>query len=31
MFVPTDAAGPAILEKLLAKYPIERIADKAAA
>ena len=31
MFVPTDDAGPAILEKLLAKYPIERIADKAAA
>jgi predicted RNA methylase len=31
MFVPTDEAGPAILAKVLAKYPIERIADKAAA
>ena len=31
MFVPTDESGPAILEKLISKYPIERIADKASA
>ena len=30
MFVPADDSGPAILEKLVDKYPIERIADKAA-
>jgi hypothetical protein len=31
MFAPTDETGPAILEKLISKYPIEGIADKAAA
>ena len=31
MFVPTDETGPAILARLLARFPIERIADKAAA
>ena len=31
MFVPTDETGPAILEKLISKYPIERVADKASA
>ena len=31
MFVPTDGTGSAVLARLLAKYPIERIADKAAA
>ena len=29
MFVPTDESGPAILEKLLAKYPLLSVADKA--
>jgi hypothetical protein len=31
MFVPTDATGTAILTKLLERYPLERIADRAAA
>jgi hypothetical protein len=31
MFVPTDAAGPAILAKVLERYPLERIADRVAA
>jgi hypothetical protein len=31
MFVPTDASGPAILAKVLERYPLERIADRAAA
>jgi hypothetical protein len=31
MFVPTDATGTAILAKLLERYPLERIADRAAA
>ena len=31
MFVPTDATGTAILSKLLERYPLERIADRAAA
>jgi hypothetical protein len=30
MFVPTDATGPAILAKVLERYPLERIADRAA-
>ncbi|MHB8886135.1 MAG: methylase, partial [Methylovirgula sp.] len=30
MFVPTDAAGPAILAKVLARYPLTRIAERAA-
>jgi hypothetical protein len=30
MFVPTDATGTAILAKLLDRYPLERIADRAA-
>jgi hypothetical protein len=31
MFVPTDATGTGILAKLLERYPLERIADRAAA
>jgi hypothetical protein len=31
MFVPTDAAGPAILAKMLERYPLVRIAERAAA
>ena len=31
MFVPNDASGRAILAKLLERYPLERIADRAAA
>ncbi len=31
MFVPTDASGAAILAKLVERYPLERIADRAAA
>jgi hypothetical protein len=30
-FVPVDATGPAILAKVLERYPIARIADRAAA
>jgi hypothetical protein len=29
MFVPTDASGPAILAKVLERYPVERIAERA--
>ena len=29
MFVPTDESGQNVLEKLLSKYPLERIADRA--
>jgi hypothetical protein len=31
MFVPTDAAGVAVLERLLARYPVERVAEREAA
>ncbi|BCH29836.1 methylase [Mesorhizobium sp. L-8-10] len=31
MFVPTDAKGPAVLERLLGRYAIERIAEREAA
>jgi hypothetical protein len=31
MFVATDTTGAAILAKLLERYPLERIADRAAA
>ena len=31
MFVPTDAQGPAILAKVLERYPLSRIADRSAA
>ena len=31
MFVPADAAGVAVLERLLARYPVERIAEREAA
>ncbi|WEX85798.1 strawberry notch family protein [Sinorhizobium garamanticum] len=31
MFVPTDASGPAILAKVLERYPIERIGEREAA
>jgi hypothetical protein len=31
MFVPTDATGSAILGKVLERYPLSRIADRAAA
>jgi protein strawberry notch len=30
-FVPVDATGPVILAKVLERYPIVRIADRAAA
>ncbi|MEC5323384.1 strawberry notch family protein [Aurantimonas sp. A3-2-R12] len=30
MFVPTDAAGPAILAKVLGRYPLARIAEREA-
>ena len=30
MFVPTDAAGPAILAKVLERYPLARVAERAA-
>jgi hypothetical protein len=29
--VPTDASGPAILGKVLERYPLARISDRAAA
>jgi hypothetical protein len=31
VFVPTDAAGPAILAKVLERYPLIRIGERAAA
>jgi hypothetical protein len=31
MFVPSDAAGPAILAKVLERYPLSRASDRAAA
>ena len=31
LFVPADATGPAILAKVLERYPLARIADRAAA
>ena len=31
LFVPTDATGPAILAKVLERYPVARIAERAAA
>jgi hypothetical protein len=31
MFVPTDASGPAILAKVLDRYPIERVGEREAA
>ncbi len=31
MFVPTDASGAAVLAKVLDRYPLERIAERAAA
>ena len=31
MFVPTDASGPEVLGKVLERYPLERIAERAAA
>jgi len=31
MFAPTDETGPSILEKLVSKYPVRGIADKATA
>ena len=30
MFVPTDATGPAILEKVLERYPLVRVAERVA-
>ena len=30
MFVPTDAAGSEVLGKVLERYPLERIAERAA-
>jgi hypothetical protein len=31
MFVPTDANGPAVLERVLARYPITRLSEREAA
>jgi predicted RNA methylase len=31
MFVPTDTSGPAIIAKVMERYPVERIAERAAA
>jgi hypothetical protein len=31
IFVPTDFSGPAILAKVLERYPLSRISDRAAA
>jgi predicted RNA methylase len=31
MFVPTDASGPAILARVMERYPVERIAEREAA
>lgn len=31
MFVPTDAAGPVILDKVLKRYPVQRISEREAA
>ena len=31
MFVPTDAAGPAVLERVLGHYPVQRIGEREAA
>ena len=31
MFVPTDASGAAVLERLLGRYPVERISEREAA
>jgi hypothetical protein len=31
MFVPVDAGGVAVLERLMKRWPLQRIADRAAA
>jgi len=31
MFVPTDAAGPMVLERVLGRYPVQRIGEREAA
>ena len=31
MFAPTDTSGPAILAKVMERYPVERITERAAA
>ena len=31
MFVPTDANGPAVLERVLSRYPVQRIGEREAA
>ncbi|WP_279482925.1 strawberry notch family protein [Aureimonas sp. SK2] len=31
MFVPTDVAGPAVLERVLGRYPVQRISEREAA
>ena len=31
MFVPTDASGPAILARIMERYPVERIGEREAA
>ena len=31
MFVPADATGPAILAKVLERYPLSRVSERAAA
>jgi hypothetical protein len=30
LFVPTSAAGPAILAELMERYPVTRVADRVA-
>jgi hypothetical protein len=30
LFVPTDASGPAILARVMDRYPIERVAEREA-
>jgi hypothetical protein len=31
MFVPTDTAGPVVLERVLGRYPVQRIGEREAA
>ena len=31
MFVPTDTSGPAVLERVLGRWPVERIGEREAA
>jgi hypothetical protein len=31
MFVPTDGSGPAVIERVLSRYPVQRIGEREAA